>query len=306
MKVSIIGAGNVGSMLAERVLEEDLADVVLVDIAEGLAKGKALDIMHSASTVGFSGLVTGTADLKDTKNSDIIVIAAGLARKPGMTREDLAAKNKATVKDIVKNTAADSPDAILIMVTNPLDLMTYVAYRESGFKAHKVMGMAGALDSARFAYYISRELNVRPDSVDALVIGGHDDTMVPLVSQTRVAGKPLSGLIDRKKAQVLTEKTKKAGSELVGLLGGASAYYAPSAAVLVMIKSILKDEKKLIALSAYVDGQYGIKGSCIGVPAVLGRRGIEKIEELNISAGEREALNRSSEAIKKQLDLLDI
>lgn len=302
MKVSIIGAGNVGATLAKRIVESDLADVVLLDVVKGIAEGKSLDLLHAAPILNHKCRIIGTDDYSRTKGSELVVITAGLARKPGMSREELAAKNGEIVKDIVNKIKATSPDSVIIIVTNPLDLMTYIAYKESAFGSKRVMGMAGVLDSSRFAHFIADELKVPASSVETMVLGTHGDTMVPLLSRTKISGKPLFKLLSLEKINELVNKTKNAGAEIVSLLGSGSAYYAPSAACFLMAKCILKDEKKLLAVSAYLNGEYGIKDMCLGAPVKLGRSGIEKIAELEITEEEKSALRKSAAAVKAQIN----
>lgn len=304
MKVSIIGAGNVGATLAKRVVESGLADVVLLDIVKGLAEGKACDLLHAAPIIRHGKTICGTDDYSFTKDSDIVVITAGLARKPGMSREDLIGKNAGIVKEITEKTAALSPKSIILMVTNPLDIMTYAAYKTSGFSPKKVIGMAGVLDSSRFAHYIADELNAPCIDVETLVLGGHGDTMVPLLSQTKIKGKPLIQALSSEKINELVEKTKKAGAKIVGLLGSGSAYYAPSAAVFLMIRAIIKNEKRLLSASVYLNGEYGLRGLCLGVPVRLGKNGVEEIAELDITEEEKKALHKSADRTKTWLNTI--
>ena len=306
MKLSIIGAGNVGATLAKRIVENDLADVVLLDIAKGLARGKSLDLLQARPVVKHNSSVLGTEDYKHTKDSDIIVITAGLARKPGMSRDDLMAKNAGIVKGIVANVSTFSPKAIILMVTNPLDIMTYVALKVSGLNRKKVFGMAGVLDSSRFAHFIADELKISTSEVEAMVLGGHGDTMVPLLSQTKISNKPLLESLPLKKITQLVERTRSAGAEIVTLLGSGSAYYAPSAACFLMVRAIIKDEKRLMAASSFLNGEYGLKGLCLGVPVRLGAGGIEEIVEMNISEEERKALEASALTVKNRLEALNI
>lgn len=301
MKVSIIGAGNVGATLAKRIAESDLADVVLLDVVKGLAEGKSLDLCHAAPITGHEKSIYGTDDYKFTRDSGIVVITAGLARKPGMSREDLIEKNGKIVKGIIKKVTALSPDSIIIMVTNPLDVMTYIASRESGFDSKRVMGMAGVLDSSRFAHLLADELKVPRSAVDAIVLGGHGDTMVPLLSQTRISGKPLFEFLSLEKINKLVERTRKAGAEIVSLLGTGSAYYAPSAACFLMVRAIINDEKKILPVSLYLNGEYGLKDLCLGVPVKLGKEGAEEIIELKITEEEKKALKKSADKTREQI-----
>lgn len=306
MKVSVIGAGNVGATLAKRIVENDLADVVLLDIVKGLAEGKSLDLLHAVPILGHSKFIYGTDDYEHTKDSDIVVITAGLARKPGMSREDLMQKNAKIVKEITQKVCRFSPGAILLMVTNPLDAMTYVAYKVSGFNTKKVIGMAGVLDSSRFAHLIGTELNIPSSSIETIVLGGHGDTMVPLLSQTKISGTPLFKLLSLTKINDLVERTRRAGAEIVNLLGSGSAYYAPSAAVFLMVRAIIKDEKRLLPASVYLNGEYGLKNLCLGLPIKLGDKGVEEIVELEITEEEKKALKKSAEATKKLIGSLKL
>ncbi len=305
-KVTVVGAGFVGATCARRIVEKDLADVVLIDIVEGMPQGKALDLMESAPVEGFEAKIKGTNDYADTAGSDIIVITAGIARKPGMSRDDLQATNVKIVKGIVEEVVKHSPDAILILVTNPLDVISYLAFKTSGFPAHKVIGMAGILDSARFRYFISEELSVAAASVEAMVLGGHGDTMVPLPSYSTVNGIPITQLLPKERIEALNDRTRKGGAEIVGLLKTGSAYYAPSASAVEMVKSILNDENKVLPCCAYLDGQYGLKGVYCGVPVKLSRKGIENIIEVDLTEEEQSALNASSEAVKANIAKLGI
>lgn len=304
MKVSVIGAGNVGATLAKRIVENDLADVVLVDVVKGLAEGKSLDMCQASPITGHAKTICGTEDYKYTKDSGVVVVTAGLARKPGMTREDLMFKNAAIVSDITKKVTQFSPNAIIIMVTNPLDAMTCVAYKESGFGAKRVMGMAGVLDSSRFAHFIARELNVPASIVETVVLGGHGDTMVPLLSQTKISGRPLFKFLSLSKIHELVDKTRKAGAEIVSLLGSGSAYYAPSAASFLMVRAIIKDEKKVLAASVWLEGEYGLRDLCLGMPVRLGGGGIEEIVKLDITEEEKKALLKSAKKTKELISKL--
>ena len=303
-KVSIIGAGNVGSTLAERVLTRGLADVVLLDIAEGLARAKAFDLMDASSLMGYEKRALGTSDYKETRDSRVIVITAGFPRRPGMSREDLIHKNGEIVKSVIKNTKAFSPDAIFIVITNPLDIMTYLAYKEIGGDRRKVLGMAGNLDTARFKALLSEELGVPSEKIETMVLGSHGDTMVPLVSKTLIDEKPLEKLLNREKIEALVERTKKRGAEIVALLKSGSAYFSPSAACLEILKAIINDEGNIIPCSSVLSGEYGIRGSAIGVPATIGKEGIEKILEWELPEDELSALRSSARVVKDILDTL--
>ena len=260
-KVTVVGAGFVGATCARRIIEKDLADVVLIDIVEGLPQGRALDLMESAPVEGYSAQIIGTNNYKDTKNSDIVVITAGIARKPGMSRDDLLQTNVRIIKDVVTKIIAQSPNAILIMVTNPLDVISYLAYKISGFKPQKVIGMAGVLDSARYRFFIAEALGITPSSVNAFVLGGHGDSMVPLPRYSTVKGIPITQLLPKKKIDEINERTKNGGAEIVGLLKTGSAYYAPSASVVEMVKSILLDENKILPCCVFLNGKYGLSFS---------------------------------------------
>lgn len=298
MKISIIGAGAVGATLAQRVLESGLADVVLLDIYGNLAKGKALDLLDASPILGHEKNITGTDNYEDIRDSDIVVITAGLARKPGMTRDDLIAKNAAIIRGVAGKVKDYAPSSIVIVVTNPLDTMTYLTHKVIGFPKNKVMGMAGVLDGSRFIYMIADELKVPRAEVETFVLGSHGDTMVPVISKTRVRGKPLTSLIDNNKLNAIIKRTCDRGAEIVSLLGSGSAYYSPSAAVFKMINTILKDTGETLTVSAYLEGEYGINDACIGVPCKLGSSGIKKIIELELSSEEKAAFQKSAQAIK--------
>lgn len=301
MKISIIGAGNVGATLAKRIVESNLADVVLLDIAKNIALGKALDLMHSAPAVGFTKTITGTDAYADTANSDIIVVTAGFPRQPGMKRSDLIKKNGAVIKEVVGSIKKTSPGALLIMVTNPLDLMTYLAYKESGFKRERVMGMAGTLDQSRFTYIIANELKKDIKDIETLILGQHGIEMVPVISHTRVKGQALDKLLSKDKIENLKKESRESGAKLVNLLGKGSAYYAPSAAIFTMIKSIIGNKKDIIGVSCLAQGEYGIKDICIGLPVRLGKNGIEEIVTLKLTKEELDALKKAADTIKELL-----
>lgn len=303
-KVSIIGAGAVGATLAHRVLESGLADVVLLDIVKNMAIGKAFDLLDASPVAGHERTILGTDDYKNIASSDIVVITAGLARKPGMTREDLIAKNAQIVKGVSENVKRYAPGAIVIVVTNPLDTMTYLAHKTTGFEREKVFGMAGVLDSSRFIYLIADELKVPRSSVQAYMLGSHGGTMVPVLSQTNVSGEPISKIMPKDKLDAIVKKTRDRGAEIVSLLGSGSAYYSPSASVFKMIKAIIKDTKETLVASALVNGEYGLKDVAIGVPCVIGKGGIEKIVELKLSEEESVLLADSAKAIKSTINLL--
>ncbi len=312
-KISVIGAGYVGSTTAQRLVEAELGDVVLLDVIEGIPQGKGLDMLQSGPVYGFDTRIVGTQDYKDTENSDIVVITAGFPRKPGMSRDDLLFKNLEIVKPVTENVCKYSPNCIIIVVTNPLDAMTYVAYKVSGFPKNRVMGMAGILDSARFSTFIAMELNVSVENIQALVLGGHGDEMVPLPSYTTVAGIPVTHFISKERLDALIERTRKGGGEIVTLLGKAgvpgapsSAYYTPSAAVHLMVDAIVKDKKKILPCSAYVEGEYGISGTFLGVPVKLGAKGIEEIIEVKLTPEEKSSLEKSANAVKSLIEIMKL
>lgn len=303
-KVSIIGAGAVGATLAHRVLEAGLADVVLLDIAKNMAIGKAFDLLDASSLVGHERAILGTDDYKNITFSSIVVITAGLARKPGMTREDLIARNAQIVKGVCENVKRYAPDSIVIVVTNPLDSMTYLAHKTTGFKRGRVFGMAGELDSSRFIYLIASELKVPRSSVRTYMLGSHGDTMVPILSKTTVSGKPITEIMSKERLSAIIKRTCDRGAEIVSLLGTGSAYYSPSAAVFKMIKIVLKDSKETVIASACLDGEYALKDIAIGVPCKIGKDGISEIIELKMSKEEGAAFRNSAKIIKSSIDIL--
>jgi malate dehydrogenase len=305
-KVTVVGAGNVGATTAQYIVERELADVVLTDVVDGLPQGKALDLLQAGPVHGYDCRITGANDYEPTAGSDIIVITAGLARKPGMSRDDLLMKNAEIVGGVVTETARRSPTAILIVVTNPLDAMAQLALRRSGFPKQRVIGMAGVLDSARFRTFIAQELDVSVENVTAFVLGGHGDTMVPLPRYSTVAGIPITELLPKDRLEALVTRTANGGAEIVGLLKTGSAYYAPAASVVEMVEAILKDKKKVLPCTAYLEGEYGVKGLFVGVPAKLGRRGIEQILQITLSPDEAAALGRSAAAVRELTDKLGI
>ena len=305
-KVSVIGAGNVGATVAQYVAETDLADVVMLDLVEGLPQGKALDLCAASPVRGFEGNLIGTNDYKDTAKSDIVVITAGLARKPGMTREDLLFKNADIIKGITAEVVKASPGCIIIMVVNPLDIMTYLSWKISGFDKKRVVGMAGVLDSARFRYFVSKELNVSIEDTQALVLGGHGDSMVPFPRYCTVSGVPITELISEERIEAIVDRTRKAGAEVVALLKTGSAYYSPGASAASMVDTILKDKKRLMPCGAYLDGEFGLKDLYIGVPVILGANGVEKIIEIDLTEEEQTALNNSAAIIRKNIDKLEL
>ncbi len=305
-KVTVVGAGNVGATTAQYIVERELADVVLTDVVDGLPQGKALDLLQAGPVHGYDCRVTGANDYEPTAGSDIIVITAGLARKPGMSRDDLLMKNAEIVGGVVTETTRRSPTAILIVVTNPLDAMAQLALRRSGFPKQRVIGMAGVLDSARFRTFIAQELDVSVENVTAFVLGGHGDTMVPLPRYSTVAGIPITELLSKDRLDALVNRTANGGAEIVGLLKTGSAYYAPAASVVDMVEAILKDKKKVLPCTAYLEGEYGVKGLFVGVPVKLGRRGIEQILQITLSPEESAALQRSAGAVRELTDKLGI
>jgi malate dehydrogenase len=302
--VTVIGAGNVGATTAQRIAEDGLADVILVDIVEGLPQGKALDLAEAAPVVGHDMKIRGTNDYADTAGSDVIVVTSGLARQPGMSRDDLMAKNAGIVRSVVKAAVAHSPDAILIVVTNPLDAMCHVALEASGFPPERVIGMAGVLDSARFRSFIAEELNVSVAETQAFVLGGHGDTMVPLPRYSSVAGVPLPELLTPERLDALVDRTRNGGAEVVALLKTGSAYYAPAAATWQMVDSILRDRKRILPCAAYLQGQYGVDGLYVGVPVKLGRNGIEEIIEIELQADEKAAFQASAASVQGLVDTM--
>lgn len=299
-KLSVIGAGNVGAEVARRLAEKELADkIVLVDILEGIPQGKALDMLQAGPIVGYNSRIVGTNDYSEIKDSEIIVVTAGLARKPGMSRDDLLQKNAAIIKSVTEKIKKFAPNSIILLVTNPLDTMTYLAWKVSGFPPSRVLGMAPLLDLARMSAFIAMELKVPVTEVKATVLGTHGDLMVPVPSQTTVSGKPITKLLPEEKIDQIVERTRKGGAEIVSYLKTGSAYYAPSAAAVYMVESILKDKKETIPSSVFAQGEYGLKDLYIGLPARLGKSGVEEIVEIELTEEEKEALKRSAEAIKE-------
>ena len=298
MRVTIVGSGFVGQTTAMRVVEEGLAEVVLIDIVEGLPQGLALDIRESSPIEGFEPNVIGTNDYADTEGSDIVVITAGFPRQPGMSRMDLLGKNAAVVRDVVENVAPGSPNAVILVVTNPLDEMTFLASEVSGFPKRRVVGMAGVLDSARLRYFIAEVLGVSPSAVEAMTLGSHGEAMVPLPRHATVAGKPLTDLADEATLERLYQRTRDAGAEIVALLKKGSAYYAPSAAITRMVQAIARGERDLLPACAWCEGQYGIRDVYVGVPVRLSRSGVEEIAELDLNEDELGALRAAAEGIR--------
>lgn len=303
-KVTVIGAGNVGATAAQRLAEKELADVVLIDIIAGLPQGKALDLQEAAPIEKHDAGLTGSNSYEDSKGSDIVIVTAGVPRKPGMSRDDLLATNAKIVKSVVDQIVPLSPEAILIIVSNPLDAMCHVALEASGFPKNRVVGMAGVLDSARFRAFIAMELNVSVENTLAFVLGGHGDTMVPLPRYSTVAGIPITELMPQERVDALVERTRKGGSEIVGLLKTGSAYYAPASAAAEMAEAILKDKKKILPCAAYLEGEYGIRDLFIGVPVKLGSRGVEEIIQVALTEKEHAALQRSAESVRDLVETL--
>ncbi|HSE48044.1 MAG TPA: malate dehydrogenase [Terriglobales bacterium] len=298
-KVTIVGSGNVGATAAHWIASKELADVVLIDIVEGVPQGKGLDLLEAMPIEKKDSHILGTNDYADTANSDIVVITAGIPRKPGMSRDDLLNTNYKIMQDVVGKVVANSPNCILIIVSNPLDAMAQAAYRISKFNRERVIGMAGVLDSARFRTFVAEELKVSVENVTAFVLGGHGDTMVPLVRYSTVAGIPLPELIAKDRLDALVQRTRDGGAEIVKYLKTGSAYYAPSAAVCEMVEAILKDKKKILPCAAYLEGEYGIKGLFVGVPCKLGAAGLEQIIQIKLTPEEQAALQKSADAVKE-------
>jgi malate dehydrogenase len=303
-KVTVVGAGNVGANCALRIAGKELADVVLVDVVEGVPQGKGLDLLESGPVEGYDVSITGANDYEPTANSDIVVITAGLARKPGMSRDDLLLKNCEIVRDATEQAVKYSPDCILILVTNPLDAMCWTALKVSKFSKNRVVGMAGILDTARFRTFVAQELDVSMANVTAMVLGGHGDTMVPLVRLSSVSGIPLTELLDEATLARLVQRARDGGAEIVKYLKTGSAYYAPSAGAVEMVESILKDKKKVVPCAAYLEGEYNIRDLFVGVPVKLGSRGIEKIYEIKLLPEEQAALEKSARSVQELIDVI--
>lgn len=305
-KITVVGAGNVGATCANVIARKDLAkEVIMLDIKEGISEGKALDMWQTASIEGFNNRVKGvTNDYAATAGSGVVVITSGVPRKPGMSRDDLIGINAGIVKSVTEQVIAASPDAIIIIVSNPLDVMTYTAYKAAKTMSNKVFGMAGVLDTARYKVFIADELGVSPNQVEALLLGGHGDTMVPLPRYTSVAGIPVTELIPADRLNAIIERAQKGGGELVNLMG-TSAWYAPGTSAAAMVEAIVKDQKKIMPVCAYLNGEYGMKDIYLGVPVVLGKNGIEKVIELQLDDQEKALLNTSAEAVKKVINVLD-
>ncbi len=303
-KVTVIGAGNVGASVAQLIAHEGLADVLLFDISEGMPQGKALDLSEACPLWNSSVTVTGTNSYADTSGSAVIAVTAGFPRKPGMSRDDLLHANADVIRETVSGISALSPDSILIIVTNPMDVMAQVAWKVSGFAPHKIIGMGGILDSSRFRTFISLETKISPSDIEALVMGGHGDLMVPMPRFTTVKGVPLPDLLPKDKIDLLIERTRQGGAEVVNLLKTGSAYYAPAAATYHMIKAVLFDQKRVFPCAAYLDGQYGVRGTYVGVPVVLGENGVERIIELDLNEAEERDFRKSVSSVQNLLDII--
>jgi malate dehydrogenase len=305
-KITVVGSGNVGATVAHRLADKQLADVVLIDILEGIPQGKGLDLLESGPIEGYDARIRGTNDYADTAGSDLVVLTAGFPRKPGMSRDDLLKANYDVVKGTVEQLVQHSPHCILIVVTNPLDAMAQTAYRVSGFSKNRVIGMAGILDTARYRTFLAEALNVSVLNVQGFVLGGHGDTMVPVPRYTTVAGIPVTELLPKDQLDQIIKRTANGGAEIVGLLKTGSAYYAPSAAVVEMIEAIFNDRKKILPCAAYLEGEYGIHGLFVGVPVKLGARGIEQIIEIKLTPEEQAALERSADAVKELVTVIGV
>jgi len=306
-KITVVGAGNVGATAAQRVAEKELArTVVMVDVAEGIPQGKGLDQWQSAPIEGFDSRVIGTNGYDETTDSDVVIITAGIARKPGMSRDDLLNTNAGIVKQVSENIKKTSPNAILIIVSNPLDVMAYVAKEVTGFPRERVIGMAGVLDTARYRAFLAEALDVSVRDISAMVLGGHGDTMVPLISYTTVSGIPVTQLLAKDKLDAIVDRTRNGGAEIVKHLKTGSAYYAPSAGAVEMAEAIVKDNKRILPCSAWLEGEYGMKGLYLGVPCKLGRRGLERILEVELTAEEKKALEKSAEAVREPMKVIKL
>ena len=301
-KITVVGAGNVGATTAQRVAEKELArTVVMVDVAEGIPQGKGLDQWQSAPIEGFDARIIGTNGYEETKDSDLVIITAGIARKPGMSRDDLLNTNAGIVRSVSEQIAKTSPKAIIIVVSNPLDVMCYVAMKASGFPRERVLGMAGVLDTARYRAFLATELDVSVRDIQAMVLGGHGDTMVPLISYTSVSGIPITQLIDRAKLDAIVDRTRNGGAEIVKHLKTGSAYYAPSAGAVQMAEAIVNDQRRILPCAAWLQGEYGMKDLFLGVPCKLGRNGLEKVIEVQLTADEKASLQKSADAVREPM-----
>ncbi|HVZ47232.1 MAG TPA: malate dehydrogenase [Gemmatimonadaceae bacterium] len=306
-KITVVGAGNVGATAAQRIAEKELArTVVMVDVADGIPQGKGLDQWESAPIELFDSRVVGTTGYEETAGSDIVVITAGIARKPGMSRDDLLNTNAGIVKSVAENVAKTSPNAILIIVSNPLDVMCYVAMKASGFPRERVIGMAGVLDTARYRSFLAMELDVSVRDIQAMVLGGHGDTMVPLISYTTVSGIPITQLLAKDKLDAIVDRARNGGAEIVKFLKTGSAYYAPSSGAVQMVEAIVRDQKRILPCSAWLQGEYGMKDVYLGVPVKLGRKGMEKIIEVSLTADEKAALEKSAQAVREPMGVVKL
>ena len=303
-KVTVVGAGNVGATTAQRIFDKGYSDVVLVDIVDGLPQGKALDMLESGPILGTDATIVGTNGYEETAGSDVVVVTSGIARKPGMSRDDLLLTNMKIVTSVVEQTAKFSPDSVHLIVTNPLDAMAQQALKVTGFSSNKVVGMAGILDTARYRTFLAEELGVSVNSVSAYVLGGHGDTMVPVVESTNVAGTPVSKLIDPKRLEEIVQRARDGGAEIVNYLKTGSAFYAPSASIVQMVEAILFDKKEILPCTAYLQGQYGINDLYVGVPVKLGASGVEEVVELNLNNDELIALKKSADAVQELIDVM--
>ncbi len=306
-KIALIGAGNIGGTLAHLIGLKDLGDIVILDVAKGTAQGKALDLEQSSVVEDFDSKITGTDDYADIAGSDVVIVTAGIARKPGMSRDDLMATNTKIISLVGEGIKQHAPNAFVIVITNPLDAMVYVMQKVTGFAPNKVVGMAGVLDSSRMSLFLARELNVSVEDVSSFVLGGHGDTMVPLVRYSSVAGIPVPDLIEmgwitKNKVDEIVQRTRDGGAEVVKLLGNGSAYYAPASSAIAMAESYLKDKRRILPVAAHLNGEYGVKGLYIGVPAIIGKNGVEKIVEVKLNSAEITMFNRSVEAVKKLVE----
>lgn len=303
-KVTVVGAGNVGATTAQRIFDKGYADVVLVDIVEGLPQGKALDMLESGPISGSDSQITGTNTYEETADSDVVVVTSGIARKPGMSRDDLLLTNMNIISSVISETSKFSPNSIHVIVTNPLDAMAQRSLEISGFPSERVVGMAGILDTARYRTFLAQELNVSVNSVSAYVLGGHGDTMVPVIGTTSVAGTPITDLIEKDRLEEIVQRARDGGAEIIGHLKTGSAFYAPSASIVQMVESILFDKKEILPCTAYLQGQYGINDLYVGVPVKLGAAGVEEIIELNLSESELLALKESADAVQELIDIM--
>ncbi|MBM0067127.1 malate dehydrogenase [Alkalicoccobacillus gibsonii] len=305
-KISVVGGGFTGATTALMVAQKELGDVVLVDIPnmEGPTKGKALDMFESTPVQGTDAKITGTSSYEDTKDSDVVVITAGIARKPGMSRDDLVSTNAGIMKSVTKEVVKHSPNCFIIVLTNPADAMTYTVYKESGFPKNRVIGQSGVLDTARFRTFIAEELNISVEDITGFVLGGHGDDMVPLIRYSAAGGVPLQSLLSEERINEIVERTRKGGGEIVGLLGNGSAYYAPAASLTQMVEAILKDKKRVLPTIAYLEGEYGYDDLYLGVPTILGGDGIEKIIELDLTEDEKNQLDRSADSVRNVMEAL--